>query len=122
MNLWAIAAAALTAVTGLIHVFWGGRDIARPLLASQELAFEPKMTAYYCWHMATIVIFGIAIAYLYAGVVTSAQELAIAATGLAGAFAVLSVALVVWTRCSPLTLPQWALFCPIAVLGALAAN
>lgn len=121
MNFWAIAAAALTGVTGVVHLFLGGRHIARPLLASRELAFEPKMTAYYCWHMATIVIFGMAAAYLYSGVVTSGQELAVAATVLAATFAALSVALVVWTRRSPLALPQWALFCPIAVLGALAS-
>ena len=114
---WPLAgAAALSALTTLIHVFLGGPESARPLLAS-ELRRVPKFTNYYCWHLVTITLAAMAFGFAVAAIAPGAEISAITWTLVAAAFAIWSVALFIWKRMHPLALPQWALFAPIAALG-----
>lgn len=117
MNGWFASAAALSAVTCAIHIIPGGREIARPLLASGDLAQVPKYTSYYCWHMVTITLAALAAAFGWAAADPRAGEAAIVATALSLAFAVWSLALIARFKLPPLQYPQWALFLPIAALG-----
>ena len=52
--LWLAAAMAL--ITTLVHTFAGGREVARPLLASNALPPASKWLNYYCWHITTILL------------------------------------------------------------------
>src|SRR6478735_10545487 len=62
MNPWLGAAALAAFSTFLIHTFVGGRLIARPLLAARDLPRVPRLTVYYCWHMVSLLLFGMAVA------------------------------------------------------------
>ncbi|MDJ1158131.1 hypothetical protein QNA08_07790 [Chelatococcus sp. SYSU_G07232] len=115
---WLAAAALLSAATALIHTFLGGREIAVPLLAARDLAPVPKLTAYYCWHMVTLLLFAMAVGFALAAA-GRGEGLATGLTILAALFALLSLGLVVGYRVNPWHMPQWALFLPIALCGAL---
>lgn len=119
MDPWWTIAAGLTLLTAGVHTFAGEVWIARPLLAASDLRRVPKLTAFYCWHMVTILLFAMAAGFARAASVAEAHELGVACTALAGAFAVWNIALVAGSRISPVLMPQWALFLPILVFGAL---
>ncbi len=119
MNAWLLAAGAASFLTLLAHIFGGGKEIARPLLEARDMGRTAKYTNYFCWHIVTIALAAMAAGYFYAGVafytdarlVASAPwALAALQTGLAGAFIVLNLAIIVRYRMSPLAMPQWALF------------
>ncbi len=116
--MWLFIASGLSALTLLVHVIAGGRSVARPVLES-ELSAEPKYASYYCWHMVSIVIAFMALAFALPALSLASIDLAWAATLLAFLFAVWSLALTVWKRQRFITLPQWLLFLPIAVAGFL---
>lgn len=116
--IWLYCASALSLFTMLLHVFGGGRSAASPLLAS-DLNDEAKFTNYYCWHMVTITIGCMAVGFALAASGTASADLAIAATLLAALFTVWSVALTLWKKQRLMTLPQWILFLPIAMAGAM---
>jgi hypothetical protein len=118
MNLWLAAAAAVAFATFLIHTVIGGREIARPLLAARDLSRIPRLTAYYCWHMVTILLFGMSAALGWAALHAN-TPLVVLITALALGFTALSLALVVTYRVRPWYLPQWSLFAVIAVLAGL---
>ena len=63
MNGRFLGAAAIAGLTCVIHVWLGGREVAQPLLASGGLGKVPKFTNYYCWHLVTIVLAGLALAF-----------------------------------------------------------
>jgi hypothetical protein len=121
MNAWMIAAAALSLFTAGVHFFAGGREAARPLLVSRELPAVPKFTAYYCWHMVTIVLLVMAGAFAYSAI-SAVKDAAALATLLAMAFAAWSLAMTGWKRLNPMYFPQWALFIPIAGTGIMALS
>ena len=117
MNTPLLAGAVLSLATWAIHLVLGGRDIARPLLEA-NLAPVPKLTAYYCWHLVTIVLFAMSGAYAYAAWVPGGRDVAILVTGLSVAFAAWSGLLVASRHPHPLELPQWILFLGIAATAA----
>ncbi|WP_257387801.1 hypothetical protein [Tahibacter caeni] len=118
MNPWLIAAALAAFSTFLIHTFVGGRVIARPLLAARDLPRVPRLTVYFCWHMVTVLLFGMAAALAWAAR-HSNPPLVVLLGLLALAFAGLSLGLAVVFRVKPWHLPQWALFLVIAALAGL---
>lgn len=119
MNLWLALAAALAALTTLIHVMLGGREVAAPLLAGDRLHPVPKFTLYYCWHLATIVLAALALAFALAAIGQASRDLAVFSTVGAGLFGVWSLVMVGLFRLRIAHFPQWALFAPIALCGAL---
>lgn len=116
MNPWLTAAALAAFSTFLIHAVVGGREIARPLLAARDLPRVPRLTAYYCWHMVSVLLFGMAAALAWTARHAN-PPLVVLVTALALAFAVLSLGLVVAFRVRPWHLPQWSLFLVIAALA-----
>ncbi|WP_425410629.1 hypothetical protein [Hyphococcus sp.] len=105
----------------LVHVLIGGRLIARPLLES-GLDTLPRMTLYLCWHGVTIVLAGMAGLYADALFWRRRADSAWLATALAAAFFVLGWGYIAAFGLSPLQLPQWIAFGPMAVFGALGAR
>ncbi len=118
MNMYFLIAAVAGAAIALIHMIGGGQTAARPLLES-GLADNPKFTNYYAWHIVTIVLIAMSAGYLMAAFNASHTNLAVMMTLLNAAFALWSVLLIVWKRQPIWELPQWVLFLPVAVIGAL---
>lgn len=118
MNSWWIAAAVMSFATCLMHVLLGGREIVQPLLAARDLARIPRLTAYYCWHMVTIVLLAMAAALGWAAAHPN-LPLVVLTFALALAFMLLSLALVAAFRVRPWYLPQWSLFAAISAAIAL---
>jgi hypothetical protein len=116
MNAWLIAASVAAFVTFALHTFVGGPQFARPLLAARDLPRIPKLTMYFCWHMVTVLLLGMAIALAYGAFVPN-PALTIAMIALSLAFTVLSLGLVFGFRVSALHLPQWVLFLVITLLA-----
>lgn len=112
-------AALFTGVTWLIHTFIGGPAIAGPLLAS-SLEPVPKLTNYYCWHLVTLTLAAMAIAYGYAAFQPLARDLAVFVTLLALSFMIFGMVLTLWKRRRILELPQWMLFA--LIVGAATAG
>ncbi|EFO32710.1 conserved hypothetical protein [Roseibium sp. TrichSKD4] len=119
MNVYFLVAAILSLAVFLLHTFAGGRVIARPLLASTDLAIVPKLVSYYCWHLVTIVLFVIGTMYGLAALEPSSIDVAWFATILAGAFCAFGLVLPVWNRQSYKNMPQGWLFLPILILGII---
>lgn len=117
MNNWFLAASIMSSITVLVHVFPGGREIAKPLLASSELKTVPKYAAYYCWHLVSITLVGIAVAFYFAAVDQSEALLGVFATVGAGSFAIWSLLLIAIFKLKIWQFPQWVLFFPAAFLG-----
>ncbi len=118
MNPFLLAAALLAATICLIHLILGGREIARRLLAAEGLHPVVKYTMYYCWHLVTITLLGMALAFLRAALPGGARALALFATLGAGLFALLCLGIIARMRLKAWQHPQWALFFPLAALGA----
>ncbi|MEM9733062.1 MAG: hypothetical protein AAF903_06195 [Pseudomonadota bacterium] len=116
--LWLWVAAGLSLFNFALHSFATRKDIVQPLLDA-DLHRVSKYTNYYCWHMVTITLFAMALFYALAAQFPAAWELAIASTGLAMAFALWSIALVVWKRQKMFELPQWTLFIVISAAGSM---
>lgn len=117
MDPFLTAAAIASLITCAVHTFVGGAEIAKPLLRTEGLSRVPKLTAYYCWHMVTILLFAMGLAYGYAATVPGNTALVVAMTGLAASFAVLSLGLALATRTRLMHLPQWIFFVAIATLA-----
>ncbi len=111
-RLWLWVALGLAMTMTLVHVVVGGWMIAGPLLAS-DLETLPRMTLYLCWHGITIVLAGMA-ALFADGLIRGRRESVVMAGGLAAAFCMLGWIYILWFKLSPLDLPQWIVFTPMA--------
>ena len=115
---WLYIAAALSVITLLVHIFAGGKSVAKPLLES-ALDNEAKFASYYCWHLVTIVIAFMATCFALSASNITSLELAISASVLAFLFTCWSISLTVLKKQHVMTLPQWILFLPITLAGTL---
>lgn len=119
MNAWLALAAVLAAATTLIHAILGGREIATPLLAAERLHAVPKFTLYYCWHLVTIVLAALALAFGLVAIGLGSRDLALFATAGAALFCLWGLGMVGLFRLRIAHFPQWALFAAIAISGAI---
>jgi len=110
--------AAVAALIAAIHFFAGGREVARPLLRQNTLPTVVMLTHYYCWHLVTITLIGLAGAFGYASLAPDGRVLAVFATVAAGLFAVWGLALVLSQAQRHRDMPQWMLFAVLAGSGA----
>ena len=115
---WLWVALGLAVGMTLVHVIVGGRLIAEPLLAS-DLETLPRMTLYLCWHGITSVLAGMAMLFAD-GLVRGRRESVALAGGLAAAFFVLGWTYILGFGLSPLDLPQWIAFGPMAFAAGVA--
>ena len=119
MNAWLALAALLAAATTLIHAILGGREIATPLLAAERLHAVPKFTLYYCWHLVTIVLAALALAFGLVAIGLGSRDLALFATVGAALFCLWSLGMVGLFRLRIAHFPQWVLFAAIAISGTI---
>jgi hypothetical protein len=114
--LWSAAMA--SAITFAVHTFIGGRVVARPLLADRSLPKPAKWLAYYAWHITTVLLAAMAVAYAWAAWSGQARDLAVAVTGLAAALSILSAGVASKGSINPMRFPSTSLFALTACLGA----
>ena len=65
-SLYFAAAGAIAGIWLVVHLFLGGREVARPLLASVELDPMVRDVQYLCWHFTSVGIAGIALFFAVA--------------------------------------------------------
>lgn len=107
-------------VTFCVHTFIGGPRVAGPLLTSHHLPPASKWLNYYCWHIATVLLFSMSIGYGYVAMHPDRPELAVFLTGLSMALSALSAAVAMKGRINPLRFPSTSLFMTIFILGCAA--
>jgi len=119
MNTFLVIAAGLSLFNLALHVFMGGRSIARPLLEAPGLTDEVRFVQYYCWHLATLgIAFQVGL-FAVPSLMPSMEVLAVAGTLFAASFALLGIAMAPALKISYGVLPQGWLFVPVAVCGVL---
>ena len=118
MNNWLIAAAALAALTTLVHFFVGGRQVAKPLLETGELNSLVKFTHYFCWHIVTIALAAMALGLAYAGLNPGGRDVAILMVVLAATIAVWNFAMNARHRLKASRHPQFVFFIAIVALAS----
>lgn len=116
--LWIPAVISLSLV--IVHFIWGGRDVARPLLATRELPRDVVYLLYLCWHAVTIILTAFVVAYVAAALDPDFRAYAIYATAIAGAIGIWALALAIWKRQPHRAMPQWVAFLVLAATGAWA--
>ena len=118
-NTWLFAAGVATGISTLLHIFGGGPQIAKPLLASTELPDVSKYVNYYCWHIVTMTLTAMTIGFMWAAIDPAQTGLAWTWTVLAVLFGLWSILLVRWKRQNIWEMPQWTLFGVISVLAVV---
>ena len=121
MNWLLLSASILAAVTALIHVLLGGREVAAPLLRT-ELAETVKLTMYACWHLVSA-----ALAVSAVGLLSAASnggqsgDLAVFVGTLWTLFGLvfLYLSLVLARPRGLFQYPQWTLLLPVGLLALL---
>ncbi len=118
MNYWFLGAGSINLLWAFIHLFLGGRDIARPLLNSPNLEASVKYVLYVCWHVTTLVLVAISIMFLVAAYMSSqALVLSMIATLLTIAIVIMGLVIPPVLGQSYKIVPQGWLFVPVAILG-----
>lgn len=112
-----LLAGLISLLTTGAHVFVGGPEAARPLMRNGALDRTAQLTLYYCWHLVTFALLGMALGFFLPAFGVGDRSGAALWTAIAFGFAIWSVALSIWKRQSQLALPQWAFFAPITALG-----
>lgn len=112
-------AGGLSAIWCLVHIFMGGPQVARPLLAATDLEKSAKYVAYYCWHLVSISLGMMSLLFLWPALWGGSNDLAILGTVMAALFAMWGIGLGQFSK-SDLRfaeLPQGWLFVRVAILG-----
>lgn len=111
------SAAFVSFVWFLVHLFVGGKQVARPLLTSD---LEPIVlqTLYLCWHLTSVTIAIMAILFGMAAWL-AAPTYGVAGLILAAGFALVGIGVVPLRGWSYKIVPQGWLFVPVVALAAL---
>ncbi len=117
MHFFHWAAAALAGMTLAVHVFAGGKAVARPLLADTNLPPESKWLNYYCWHITSVMIGFICAAFIWLAISPPQQPMVILLSSLTAAVSLLSAWVAHKGGIHPLRLPSTTLFAAISALG-----
>lgn len=118
-----LAAAIVSVITFYVHTFIGGKYVARPLLADKQLPIASKWLNYYCWHVTTIAIVFLAIAFagLYMASLTDEGVILIFLAAFTTSLSILSAFVAIKGRIPPWRFPSTSLFALIAACAWLAA-
>ncbi|MEM8987754.1 MAG: hypothetical protein AAGC95_13645 [Pseudomonadota bacterium] len=120
MNFSLIIALLLSFATVVIHVSVGGADTAQPILDS-DLSETTRMTAFYAWHMATVILVAMTLLLGDALFMRQKPDSAGLVAFLAFTFAALAIGQTLSHDLDWMVLPQWMLFIPLGVFSALGA-
>jgi hypothetical protein len=112
---WAAAASSL--VTFAVHTFVGGTFVARPLLSDQTLPRAAKWLAYCCWHIVTLLLLAMAVAFGAAATGSLAGYAALGLAAFCAACSLLCVAVALKAGIAPWRFPAPTLFAIVAAFG-----
>lgn len=115
--LW--AACALSGLGFLGHTLAGGRLFVRPLREDAALSAEVKWLGYCSWHAVSTLLLASTVAFGWAARSGASRELAVFASGMAGAFALVVLAAALRSEGVLFRVPALYLFSSIALLGAV---
>lgn len=109
-------AGGLAWVWAAVHIFVGGREIARPLAETTALDPLVRDTQHLCWHLTSgaLILMG---GFFVAAPVTGTLAYAVAGTLLAATFAAIGLSLAPLIGQAYRVLPQGWLFVPVTALG-----
>jgi hypothetical protein len=119
MNLYLNLAGVLALGVCLTHLILGGREIVRPFLSVEKMPGIARYTMYYCWHLVTITLAGMALAFFMAAQPGGSRSLAVFATMGAASFAALNFGMNLRLGLSFARHPQGFLFLPVAAMGTV---
>lgn len=120
MSQWPLfMAAALSAAWFIVHTFVGGPQVIGPLRQSTDLPKLVIAILWMVWHMVTLVILVMAVAFLLAAMWQS-RGLALAGTALSAALCLAGVVIIPAAGLRYTEAPQGWLFLPGALLGLYA--
>jgi hypothetical protein len=113
--LWA---ASVVSLLGFVaHAFFGGGMFVRPLMADTDLPVAVTWLGFVSWHVVSIVLMSLAIAFGYTARNPGNAALAVFASGMSAAVSILCIAAGIRGNAVLLTLPAPYLFGFIAILG-----
>lgn len=118
VNFGFAVAALLSLITFGVHTFVGGVYAARPLLAARDLPAASRWLNYMCWHMVTVFLLVMAIAYAAAAVGALSRDAAALLCTFAASFSVVSVAVTLKAGIRPWRFPASYLLASVAAAGA----
>lgn len=120
MNWLIILSGVLAACTAAVHIFAGGRDVARPLLAS-DLGETLKLTLYACWHLVSVALVLSSLALLADGIgaIGPSKPMVgfICVSWLLFGMVFVFVTLGIAKPRGLFRFPQWVLLLPVGVFG-----
>ena len=117
MNIWFAAAGGLAVITTLAHVFAGGAVAAKPLLEAGAMNSVARFTNYYCWHIVTIVLAGMAAGFAYAALTPAGADVALVMTVFAAGFAIWNGAMILAHGLTLRQHPQFVFFVPMTLIA-----
>lgn len=109
-------AAIIAAIWCGVHLFLGGREIARPLRQSSQLDPMVRDTQYLCWHFTSVSIAAMSL-FFFLAYFLKQPSYAVAGTILSAGFTLTGIGLVIAIGQSHKKVPQGWLFAPITALG-----
>ncbi|MDP3852891.1 hypothetical protein [Phenylobacterium sp.] len=119
LNPWFAANAAVILLCAFVHLLLGGRGMVRPLLRDTELRPVVRDIHYCCWHLITILMFGMVIVFALAALGRASADLTLAAVLVFAAYGLWTLGLMLHRKYRIREMPQWILFGLIAALGAV---
>lgn len=117
MNILSALASLSALATFLVHTFAGGPIVARPLLADTHLSPASKWLNYYCWHITTVLLAAMAIAFAATALDARFAAFPYLLGPLAMCLSVLSAAIAIRADIPPLRFPSTSLFALTGALG-----
>ncbi|ALU41726.1 hypothetical protein [Pseudoalteromonas rubra] len=119
INPFHLIAAILSTIIVFLHGVWGGIDIADPLLASSAISDTVKYGMYYCWHITTLQLVFMSIAYLACALNAHNRLFAAGTLVFTLCIAVLGIAMAQVFNLPFEILSQAWLFVPVSFFGLL---
>ena len=113
--LWTAAVVSFLGFSG--HAFLVGSRFLEPVMANADLSATVKWQAFLSWHIVSIVLLSLAIAFGYSATHPGNRSLAIFASIMSAAISVLSILIGIGAEATLLTLPAPYVTGGIAVLG-----
>lgn len=117
-----LAAAVLMGVVALVHIFPGGKEGIKPLMQSEDMDRQAKMTLYYAWHLVTAGLIASTLVFLAAALRPEWVAIGWAAGLMVLVFALVSLVQTIAFRLPLTMVPQWMIFGPIAALALWGAS
>lgn len=117
MNRWLLAAAALSAIACVVHLFVGGPAFYQPALARLGDVDDAILSA--VWHGVSLVLAINTVAFFVAARSGVASTLAVQPTAIALAFAFTFLGYGLVRLGSVTATPQWSIFLLIGLLGLI---